>query len=88
MANLRLVFPEKSTSELKTISKKFYTHLCDMVVEAIKSLSISEAEMKKRFTVANVEIIHELEKENRNIMMFMGHYASWEWSVILQRFIN
>jgi|TARA_R110002072_G_scaffold192257_1_gene349185 KDO2-lipid IV(A) lauroyltransferase len=88
MANLRLVFPEKSTAELKTISKKFYTHLCDMVVEAIKSLSISEAEMKKRFTVANVEIIHELEKENRNIMMFMGHYASWEWSVILQRFIN
>lgn len=86
--NLRLVFPEKTEKERTIIAKEFYVHLCDMVIEAIKSLSISEEEMKKRFTISNVQIIHELEKENKNIMMFMGHYASWEWSVILQRFIN
>ena len=88
LENLKLALPEKSAKEHKAIAKKFYVHLCDMVVEAIKSLSISEAAMKKRFTITNVDTILKLEKEHRNIMMFMGHYASWEWSVILQRFIN
>ncbi|MDX1463489.1 MAG: lysophospholipid acyltransferase family protein [Marinirhabdus sp.] len=86
--NLALVFPEKSVNERKAISKEFYVHLCDMVVEAIKSLSISKQEMLKRFKVTNVETVLALEKEGRSIMMFMGHYASWEWSVILQHYVN
>ncbi len=86
--NLKLALPHKTEEERKAISKEFYVHFCDMVLEAIKSLTISETQMKKRFTVSNVGIIHELEKENQNILMFMGHYASWEWSVILQRFIK
>ena len=88
MDNLALVFPEKSKQDHKSIAKKFYLHLCDMEVESIKSLSISKEEMKRRFTITNVEIIHQLEKENRSVMLFMGHYASWEWGVILQSFIN
>lgn len=86
--NLKLALPTKTEIERHAIRKEFYVHFCDMILEAIKSLSISEKQMKKRFTISNVEIIHKLEKENQNIMMFMGHYASWEWSVILQRFVN
>lgn len=86
--NLKLALPNKTEIERHAIRKEFYVHFCDMILEAIKSLSISEKQMKKRFTISNVGIIHELEKENQNIMMFMGHYASWEWSVILQRFVN
>ena len=41
--NLRLVFPEKSPEEIKEITRKFYHHLCDMVVESVKSMTISEA---------------------------------------------
>lgn len=87
-SNLKLALPHTTEKERKAIGKEFYVHLCDMVLEAIKSLSISEKEMKKRFTISNVATIHELAAENKNIMMFMGHYASWEWSVILQRFIK
>ena len=36
--NLRLVFPEKSDLEIKTITKKFFHHFCDMILESIKSL--------------------------------------------------
>ena len=54
-ANLKLVFPEKSEEEIKRITKKFYHHLCDMILESVKSLTISEATMKKSFTFTNVE---------------------------------
>ncbi|PWI29043.1 lipid A biosynthesis acyltransferase [Flavobacteriaceae bacterium LYZ1037] len=86
--NLNLVFPEKSEKEIKIITKKFYHHLCDMVVESIKSMTISEAEMKKRFTFSNVEVIQQLEKENRSIALMCAHYGSWEWIFILQTYMN
>ncbi|ALJ03921.1 lipid A biosynthesis acyltransferase [Pseudalgibacter alginicilyticus] len=86
--NLNLVFPEKTEKEITVISKKFYHHLCDMILEAVKSITISETEMKKRYIFTNVEEIHKLEKENKSIILLMGHYASWEWIFILQKQIN
>lgn len=86
--NLRLVFPEKSSEEINTITKKFYHHLCDMVVEAMKSMTISETEMKKRYAFTNVEILQALEKQNRNVIIMCGHYASWEWIFILQTYVS
>lgn len=88
LTNLNLCFPNKTDTELKIITKKFYHHLCDMILESIKSITISEVEIKKRYVFTNVEEIHELEKENKSIVLFMGHYASWEWIFILQRHIN
>ena len=86
--NLNLVFPKKTEKEIALIRKKFYHHLCDMILEAIKSITISEAEMKKRYVFTNVEEIHKLEKENKSVVLLMGHYASWEWVFILQKSVN
>ena len=86
--NLKLVFPEKSDSEIKDIQKKFYAHLCDMILESIKSLTISEEEMIKRFKLLNVEEIHKLEVLNKNIVLQCGHYGNFEWIFILQKFVN
>ncbi|WP_412984595.1 lysophospholipid acyltransferase family protein [Pontimicrobium sp. IMCC45349] len=86
--NLDLVFPNKSEVEKKLIMKRFYHHLCDMMVESIKSMTISEAEMKKRYQFKNLDIIHELEKKNKSIILMCAHYGSWEWIFILQTYIN
>jgi len=86
--NLKLVFPEKSEKEIKTITRKFYHHFCDLILESIKSLSISEAELKKRYKFTNVDEILSLEKQNKSIILMLGHYASWEWLFILQKYVN
>ena len=85
---MKLVFPEKIEKEIKDITKKFYHHLCDMMVEAIKSLTITEDEMKKRFTFTNVEILQDLEKKDRSVALMCAHYGSWEWIFVLQSYIN
>jgi len=87
-ANLNLVFPDKSKEEINRITRVFYHHLCDMMVESIKSLTISETEMKKRFTFSNIEVIQNLEKDNRSIALMCAHYGSWEWIFILQTYVN
>ncbi|NND62768.1 MAG: lysophospholipid acyltransferase family protein [Flavobacteriaceae bacterium] len=82
-SNLRLVFPEKSESEIKEISKKFYQHLCDMIFETIKNLTFSEKEAMKRFTFENLDLVEDLYRQGKSILLMCGHYSSWEWSGIL-----
>jgi len=86
--NIKLCFPEKSKEEIKNISKKFYQHFCDMIFESIKSLTISEAEIKRRFTFTNIEEVYKIEKENKSIMLMCAHYGSWEWIFILQKYVK
>ncbi len=88
IANLKLVYPQKTEKEIKNITKKFYHHLCDMMVESMKSLTISEAEMKKRFTFTNVEEIQKIEAQNRSMVLMCAHYANFEWIFILQTYVN
>ncbi|WP_373056120.1 lysophospholipid acyltransferase family protein [Zunongwangia sp. H14] len=82
--NLKLVFPEKTEEERFQIRKKFYSHMCDMFLEMIKSLSISNKELKKRFVFTNPEEVLRLQEKNKSIVLMCGHYASYEWMIALQ----
>lgn len=82
--NLRLVFPEKNDKEINRIAKSFYGHFCDLFLEMIKTLSISKQQLDKRFIVKNLDSIRQLESHNSSIIMMFGHYASYEWSIVLQ----
>lgn len=86
--NLKLVFPEKSQKEIISIQKKFYKHLCDMFLEMAKTMTISKSELKKRFRILNPDEFKRLENLNKSVILMYGHYASWEWSVVLQNYIN
>ena len=87
-SNLRLVFPDKSEKEISSITSKFYHHLCDMILEAIKAMTISKAELKKRFVFPNVSLINDLEQKNKSIILMCAHYGSWEWVFILQTYVK
>ena len=84
MENLELVFPKKNKKELKKIRKAFYRHMVDMFLEMIKSLSISNEELKKRFAFTNIEEIEKIRKMDKSILLACGHYASYEWMNALQ----
>ncbi len=86
--NLQLVFPNKSNDELNSIRKKFYHHFCDMIMESVKSMTITEAEMKKRFTFTNVDLLIDIESQNKSIALMCAHYGSWEWIFILQTYVG
>ncbi|NJX17599.1 lysophospholipid acyltransferase family protein, partial [Tamlana crocina] len=77
--NLILVFPEKSDAEIKRITKNFYHHMVDMFLEMVKSISISNEELKKRFVFKNIEEIQKIRDMDKSILLACGHYASYEW---------
>src|SRR5687768_10592274 len=79
MGNLRNSFPEKSEAELKKTMKKFYRHFCDVVVEGIKSFSISEEKLQQHVTPVNTALIDHYYGLNKSVILCTGHYANWEW---------
>ena len=81
-SNLRNAFPEKSEKELLDIEKKFYKHLADVVVETVKSFTISETELNKRMVLLNPEVLDEFYKRSRKTIAVTGHFANWEWAAI------
>ncbi|RTY94135.1 lipid A biosynthesis acyltransferase [Flavobacterium sp. GSP27] len=77
--NLALTFPNLSFKERLIIEKKSYHHLCDMFLEMIKTMTISAAEMNRRFVITNIELVKEYEDKGKSTVLLASHYASWEW---------
>lgn len=86
--NLALALPYLTDKERKQIEKKFYSHMCDMFLEMVKTLTISENEIKKRYKFTNIEVVKEFEKKGKSIVLMLPHYANWEWMVILGKYIS
>lgn len=77
--NLVTSFPNKSEQEIVQIEKRFYHWFCDYFFEAVKLLSISDAELRRRFTIINSEEVEQCFKEGQDVAAILGHYCNWEW---------
>lgn len=86
--NLLLALPERSENERSTIEKQFYHHFCDNFFEMAKTMTISDKEIKKRFVFTNIEFIHSLEAQQKSTALLIGHYASYEWLLLMHKFLN
>ena len=76
--NIALSFPLLNDSERTTICRKFYKHLCDLFVESIKSFTISEKKLTKRFVIKNPELIDSYALKNQSVIVVGAHYNNWE----------
>jgi KDO2-lipid IV(A) lauroyltransferase len=78
-SNLRLSFPEKPESEISRIEKEFYRHLCDVVVETIKLISISPESLRKRIRHENPDFADDIISSGNSYIAMATHMANWEW---------
>jgi len=77
--NLAIALPHLTNKERLEIEKKSYHHLCDMFLEIIKTMTISAAEMNRRFVITNIDLVKEFEDKGKSTVLLASHYASWEW---------
>lgn len=78
LQNIRNSFPDKTEKENIEICKKFYRHFCDLVVESLKTFTISEKEVLKRVIFTNPEVIDKYFDQKRSVIIAGGHYNNWE----------
>ena len=81
-SNLQMAFPEMTDSQRARILEEFYRHICDIIVEGIKSFTISNEELGRRYNFVNPEVLDSLYRERRDVIIAAGHYANWEWATM------
>lgn len=85
--NLFKSFPQASHEHRKKIKRAFYQHLCDLLAESIKNISISERELRKRFKISNYNLLNKLYAEGKDVLLVSGHYNNWEWMITSQNLL-
>jgi len=84
--NLTNSFPDLNDKEKKKIIKGIYLNISDLVVESIKSFTITRQQICKRQVVLNPDFLDNLYKKNRSVIGITGHYANWEWAALTSGF--
>lgn len=79
LAGLQKSFPEKSPEELADIRKKFFKHLCDLIVESFKGFVTSKEEITRRHRYTNIELLESYFKAGKSVSILGAHYGNWEW---------
>jgi KDO2-lipid IV(A) lauroyltransferase len=80
--NLRNSFPEKTEKEILELRRKFYRYFTDLVLETLKSLTISRSRMLEhcRMDEKSVQLMRKLADEKKSCVLVLGHFGNWEWA--------
>ncbi|BDD06570.1 lysophospholipid acyltransferase family protein [Aureibacter tunicatorum] len=81
--NLKYCFPNKTDWQIRQISKRYYKHMCDLLVEPFMMLFCPKSKIHHYATFKNEDRINELYKLNQDIVILAPHYGNWENLTIL-----
>lgn len=76
--NLRNSFPEKSGAELRTIRRRFYRTLAEMIVDTIDLARIDERKVRRLLEIDDCEG-HARATQGRDWIAMMAHFGCWEY---------
>jgi Kdo2-lipid IVA lauroyltransferase/acyltransferase len=78
--NLRQSFPDAAPEELERIAERCYRNQCDVAVEWLKLMTLSEAEIRDRVRV-DLTIPYQLLERRQSTIFVLGHCGNWEWAI-------
>ena len=73
------VFPASSAAERELIHKRFLKNYCDVMVEVLKSVSMTEADMRDRVHIVNLVMARRYLGAGHSVMFVTSHLCNWEW---------
>lgn len=77
--NLRRAFPGNSPQEYRRLERRFYRNFTDLVVEVIKSLTLTEQQVRERVRVLNPELLQPYADRKQSVLIMASHQCNWEW---------
>jgi Kdo2-lipid IVA lauroyltransferase/acyltransferase len=80
LKNLQNSFPGKSTKEIQSICDEYYRYLTDLILETLKTLTMTKKQAMERCRFNNTEWLDKLYSQKKSIIVVMGHYGNWEWA--------
>jgi KDO2-lipid IV(A) lauroyltransferase len=78
--NLRNSFPQKSDEDIRSLREAYNRYLCDLTLETLKTLTMSEKEARDRCTFQQQPWLEQFYRDRRSFIIVMGHHGNWEWA--------
>jgi KDO2-lipid IV(A) lauroyltransferase len=76
---LEKVYPNSSLAEREIIHRQYLKNFCDVLIEVLKSVSMTEEDMRRRMRVTNGELARQYLDAGQSIMLMTSHLGNWEW---------
>jgi KDO2-lipid IV(A) lauroyltransferase len=80
--NLALCFPERDEAAKRDIRRLYYAGFADVLVEVIKSATISPAEIRRRVRILGLEEAQTLLAAGQSVLLAAAHQCNWEWMLL------
>jgi KDO2-lipid IV(A) lauroyltransferase len=78
--NLRNSFPNKTDAEINGLADAYFRYLCDLILETLKTMTMTEKEARERCIFHGSEIVSALYEKKQSFIIAMGHIGNWEWA--------
>ncbi len=79
--NIATCFPELTDKERRTIERRYYRHLGDLVVEFVYGLFATPPTLRRRYRFVNRELLDGYYEQGRTVVLMAGHMGNWEYMV-------
>jgi len=76
---LEKVFPDWTDAERERVHKRFLKNFCDVVIEVLKSVSMTEDDMRGRVRIVNLDAARQYLDAGQSVMLVTSHLGNWEW---------
>jgi KDO2-lipid IV(A) lauroyltransferase len=78
--NIQRSFPEMDEDQVRKTVSDYYVYLSELIMENIYLLRMPSAELRKRVTFDQPELLEAFQKDGTRGMIMMGHSGNWEWA--------
>ena len=76
---IALVFPGESEAERVAIHKRYLKNFCDVLVEVLKSASMSGNDLSARVPIDNLAVARQFLMTGQSVLLVTSHLYNWEW---------
>jgi Kdo2-lipid IVA lauroyltransferase/acyltransferase len=80
--NLTKAFPEFDEAQLQQVMRDYYRGFAEVFVELIKAASLSQADVRQRVRMVNLEAAQALLNQGKPVLLVAAHQANWEWMLL------
>jgi KDO2-lipid IV(A) lauroyltransferase len=80
--NLSQCFPELDEAGMRDIQRRYYAAFADVLVEVIKSATLSPTEIRSRVRIVGLEQPQALLAAGQSVLLAAAHQCNWEWMLL------
>ncbi|HTV79384.1 MAG TPA: lysophospholipid acyltransferase family protein [Steroidobacteraceae bacterium] len=80
--NLSASYPTLTEPQLQRLMRDYYRNFSQVLVEVIRSVNLSEQELRERVTLEHFEPVRSLLAAGSPVLLVAAHQCNWEWMLL------